>query len=216
MRDNFSKSTKELLAKRVSYNCSNPDCRKPTSGPQSIESGSVNIGVAAHIYAASPGGPRYVATMEIEERKDSSNGIWLCQSCAKLIDSDESKFTAHVLESWKRSAESVAAAALSRPMGSESSAAFAKAERLMPELVREMRDDLKKHPTVREFILMERNWSYNGSGKQIFSYFFDEHDDLKGKCDVLCNLWLIYETTFNNVDRFNFEEEFVDYLENLS
>lgn len=32
-RDNFSKQTVEILAKRVTYCCSNPECRKATIGP---------------------------------------------------------------------------------------------------------------------------------------------------------------------------------------
>ena len=31
-RDNFTPKTKELLAKRAGYLCSNPNCRKPTIG----------------------------------------------------------------------------------------------------------------------------------------------------------------------------------------
>jgi hypothetical protein len=54
MRDDFSLTTKELLAKRVGYLCSNPKCQQPTSGPQEDPSKAVNIGVACHITAASP------------------------------------------------------------------------------------------------------------------------------------------------------------------
>ena len=59
MRDDFKNSIKDKLAKRVGYRCSNSDCRKPTSGPQTEPSGVVNVGVAAHITAASSGGPRF-------------------------------------------------------------------------------------------------------------------------------------------------------------
>ena len=31
MRDDFSAATKELLARRVGFKCSNPGCRQPTS-----------------------------------------------------------------------------------------------------------------------------------------------------------------------------------------
>ncbi len=34
MRDEFNKTTKEELAYRVGFKCSNPDCRRPTSGPK--------------------------------------------------------------------------------------------------------------------------------------------------------------------------------------
>ena len=54
-RDNFSPATKETLAKRVGWRCSNPDCRKLTIGPHEEDTKSVNIGVAAHITAAASG-----------------------------------------------------------------------------------------------------------------------------------------------------------------
>jgi hypothetical protein len=65
----------------------------------------VNVGVACHITAASPGGPRYDSTLSPEERSSIRNAVWLCQTCAKLIDSDEVRFTARVLQEWKWIAE---------------------------------------------------------------------------------------------------------------
>lgn len=108
MRDDFSASIKETLAKRVGYRCSNPHCRKMTSGPHSDDNKSVNIGVAAHIKAAAPGGKRYDSTMSSVERSGILNGIWLCQSCSKLIDSDEESFPVEEIESWKSDSEEFA------------------------------------------------------------------------------------------------------------
>jgi len=87
-RDDFSKDTKETLAKRVGMRCSNPNCRRSTSGPQAHPRKTINIGVAAHITAAAPDGPRYAPKMATEERCGIENAIWLCQNCAKLIDND--------------------------------------------------------------------------------------------------------------------------------
>ena len=105
-RDDFKKIIKDKLSQRVIYICSNPSCRKITIGPDS-QNGVNNIGVAAHICAASPGGPRYDENMTPEERKSIDNGIWLCQSCAKLIDSDENKYTVKLIKSWKEEAENI-------------------------------------------------------------------------------------------------------------
>jgi len=168
MRDDFSTPTKGLLAKRVGYVCSNPECRRRTSGPQANPAGVVNIGVAAHITAASPGGPRFDDTLTPEQRTDSSNGIWLCQTCAKLIDNDAGRFDRTVLEGWKRAAERAAAMelVLGRDGASESEQSdHAKIERLMPTLLEEMREDLTNHSTTREFIIMKRGWVYNSPGK---------------------------------------------------
>ncbi len=65
----------------------------------------MNIGVASHITAASPGGPRFDPSLTQFERSSTDNGIWLCQSCAKLIDSDTTVHTVSALAEWKVSAE---------------------------------------------------------------------------------------------------------------
>ncbi|QDV36963.1 HNH endonuclease [Tautonia plasticadhaerens] len=105
MRDDFTRPTIETLAKRVGQRCSNPSCRKATSGPHSEPSRSVLVGVAAHITAASAGGPRYDPLMSSDDRKGIRNGIWLCQSCAKLVDNDEGRYTKSLLLRWRRDAE---------------------------------------------------------------------------------------------------------------
>ncbi len=114
-RDDFNKPVIVRLANRVGHCCSNPDCRRATSGPQSIADGSVNIGVASHISGAAPGGPRYDSKLSPSERSAQTNGIWLCQFCAKLIDSDEKRFTSALLLAWKESAESRARALIDSP-----------------------------------------------------------------------------------------------------
>ena len=58
MRDDFSQATKDLLANRVGWKCSNPNCRKATRGAGAEKTDIINIGVASHITAASKGGPR--------------------------------------------------------------------------------------------------------------------------------------------------------------
>ncbi len=117
MRDDFPTKTKELLARRVGFRCSNPKCRKATSGPDSTGSKAVNIGVASHIAAASEGGPRFDAALTPDDRTAAANGIWLCQICAKLIDSDLGKYTKEVLLDWKETAEHWAAAEIQGTAG---------------------------------------------------------------------------------------------------
>jgi len=69
MRDDFSQTTKDVLARRVNYLCSNPDCPLGTVGPHTNSSKTVNKGVAAHITAAAPGGKRFDSSLTPEERK---------------------------------------------------------------------------------------------------------------------------------------------------
>lgn len=114
MRDHFSAKTKRVIAARVGYRCCNPDCRGWTSGPTADDHRAFNLGVAAHITAASPGGPRYDKKLTEEQRRSAWNGLWLCQSCAKLIDNDEKAHPMEVLHRWKKEAEQNAADNLQR------------------------------------------------------------------------------------------------------
>jgi hypothetical protein len=75
-----------------------------------------------------------------------------------------------------------------------------------------MREDLCNNPTTREFVLLKRWWVYNSGGRPYLTYYFDDHEDLEGKIQVLTNLGLVSEITYNDVRRFVFEEELVDYL----
>jgi hypothetical protein len=100
-RDDFSNPTKAALAKRSAFLCA--ICRAITVGPSAESAHSIsNVGVAAHITAAAPGGPRYDASLTPAERSDIANGIWLCQIHAKLIDDDCAQWTASKLREAKR------------------------------------------------------------------------------------------------------------------
>jgi hypothetical protein len=114
MSDDFSDAVKKTLAARVGYVCSNPTCRASTSGPQEDPTKAINLGVAAHITAASPGGPRYDSNLSPEQRSAALNGIWLCQTCAKLIDSDVIRFSVEILHKWKAGAEAEAKSRLGK------------------------------------------------------------------------------------------------------
>jgi len=115
-RDDFSPSIKRALADRVGWICSYPNCGQSTLGPasQSVDD-KINNGIAAHICAASPKGPRYDASMTPEMRKSISNGIWMCRNHGNLVDADHSEYTVETLIAWKSQAESAAYARLSQP-----------------------------------------------------------------------------------------------------
>ena len=108
-RDDFKQSIITQLEKSVGSLCSNPQCR------QSTRAQGINIGVAAHICAASQGGPRYNPNMTSEERSSFENGIWLCQNCAKMIDSLPERYPETLLKKWKTTAESEALSKIEAP-----------------------------------------------------------------------------------------------------
>jgi len=114
-RDEFSAQVKDALCRRVANRCSNPSCWAITSGPQATSDRAVNVGVAAHITAAASRGPRFDPRLSTAERRAASNGIWLCQTCGKLVNSDLSQFTAEQLRLWKRNAEEAACELLGKP-----------------------------------------------------------------------------------------------------
>jgi hypothetical protein len=110
MRDDFSEATRKTLAERVGYRCSNPMCGRATTRPDPRNaSGSLRVGVAAHITAASPGGPRYAPDLTPQERQGIENGVWLCQNCAREIDLGPEPLSEAVLRHWRRRAEERAA-----------------------------------------------------------------------------------------------------------
>lgn len=123
VRDDFPPAVRRVLALRVGYCCSRPDCAAATTGPQMDDSKAVNVGVAAHITAASAGGPRFDASLNRRARVAAANGIWLCQNCAKLVDNDSSEFNVEVLRKWKRETELAAKRGVGRSRGPQSEVA---------------------------------------------------------------------------------------------
>lgn len=105
MIPDFSKTTIDTLSRRAALRCSNPDCDKLTTGPNSEESKATNIGEAAHIYGAREGTARYREVMTDEERAAISNGIWLCRDCHGLIDKDKHSYSDTLLFMWKENHE---------------------------------------------------------------------------------------------------------------
>ena len=119
-RDNFSEKVKTILRTRVAGRCSNPDCRRVTIGPNNDKNKATILGDAAHICAASLGGPRYDPNMTAKERKSIDNAIWLCTSCARRIDKDHTLYSKELLHHWKESAEKKANNEVNHPLFNQS------------------------------------------------------------------------------------------------
>jgi hypothetical protein len=73
VRDNFTKQTINEIARGVGYRCSNPSCGCTTVAANEADTGTILIGDAAHICAASPGGPRYDPNQTPEGRRRECN-----------------------------------------------------------------------------------------------------------------------------------------------
>jgi hypothetical protein len=101
----FTQKTKDTLAKRAGQTCSNPECRRPTSGAHSEDDKAINLGEAAHIKAARIGQARFDSNMTDRQRSHISNGIWLCKECARKIDLDEKHYIEDLLQRWKNEHE---------------------------------------------------------------------------------------------------------------
>lgn len=102
-KDGFSAPVRAELAAEAGQRCANPHCRLRTLGPSdAAATGTANIGVAAHITAAQPGGARYDADMASFVRKSALNGIWLCHTHAHLVDHNSKRYTVRLLCAWKR------------------------------------------------------------------------------------------------------------------
>jgi hypothetical protein len=115
MRDDFSERVKTILRDRVGGLCSQPNCRCQTTGPHTEPGRRISVGVAAHITAASKGGPRYDPELDEVQRRSAENGIWMCQNHGKLVDTDAERFTVDLLRDWKRRAEDEALNQIGRP-----------------------------------------------------------------------------------------------------
>jgi len=169
------------------------------------------LGVAAHITAASPGGARFDDAVDTQERASISNGIWLCQNHAKLIDNDESAYSVGLLKEWKETAERMAWLE-ARGYAVRRASPFADLEKKAPDLLAEMRSDLLSKPLVRQFILLSKRVSYNPGTTPFFAYFYEDHPYLDSIVTIMEHVGASYDIAFNSVPRYNFSEEFVTFL----
>jgi len=154
------------------------------------------------------------------ERQSAMNGIWLCQSCAKLVDSDVSKYTKNKLIEWKRDAEMAAARAIEKRRSpyTDSEGVFLEAERLMPELIAEMREDVRGDDSelIRELVILPSRSVIFNSEKPRFFYVEKEHENLLLKIDWLEEMGLILDITVGNAPIYRMVPEFIGWLRGIN
>jgi hypothetical protein len=210
-RDDFSKPVVRQIAQRAGYRCCNPSCLRPTIGPDG-GSDTASIGVAAHITAAAEDGPRYDPGMRPDERSAAENGIWLCQTCSRLVDVDTTSHLTEQLREWKTLGEMRAYLGI-RGLSIVVSRSFERLEEIVPELVAEMREDIANNQYTREIVILDRKWKYNGQDRLYFTYYYDDHENLLAKLNIMKNYGALIDIKFNNIYRYEIAEDFIDYLQ---
>ncbi|WP_348995729.1 hypothetical protein ABFG95_08000 [Achromobacter sp. HNDS-1] len=105
-RIEFSPTVKDDLYRQAGGRCSVPRCTNPTAGPYYQLDGVANMGIACHIYSASPGGPRGQGGKDKAFLGSAHNGIWCCAYHGNLIDKKKgADYPAVKLFAWKALAE---------------------------------------------------------------------------------------------------------------
>lgn len=147
----FSKNTIETLARRARFQCSNPNCRAQTVGPNSNPEKATLIGEAAHIAGAKPGAARFDDTMSNVTRASITNGIWLCRNCHGQIDRDEQMYSTELLFAWRKDHEERVA----RELGT-------RGDRLRYETEKAQYSFLAEYPAIIQRIVVDkpRGWEW--------------------------------------------------------
>lgn len=85
----------------------------------------------------------------------------------------------------------------------------------MPDLLHEIRKDLEQLPLSREFVVLQKAWTYIPGGNELH-YYHEDHPELDNKLRILQNYGLIRDITHTirnaNVKRYVFMEPLVRYL----
>ncbi len=108
------------------------------------------------------------------------------------------KNAARELELWRRTED-------------DSDQIFIELERIMRDLLAEMRKDLTEYPLSREFVVLKKGWSYWARGHEL-AYYFEDHPELENKLRILLNHGLIQDVSHTNVPRYIITEELARYL----
>lgn len=177
------------------------------------------VGEECHIISGKPNGPRHDPTFSPDEINSYPNLILLCRVHHKLLDDQENTFPAdffHVLkdnhERWVRESLDIPPELFSLESNQGLARSFSKVKKLMPELIFEMEEDLSGSPFVREFFAISKKWVMNFVRTPGFVYYFEEHEDLLGKAQILENYGFIFDVTVGNAKKYRMTEEFVDLV----
>jgi hypothetical protein len=101
--------------------------------------------------------------------------------------------------------------AAARHPGGQATPRFLQIKEQMPDLIAEMKKDLSEDngAFVREFFVMSKRHILGGSEKPRFIYYLEDHENLRGKMDVLENNGYLIDVTPGNTPVYRMTEEFV-------
>lgn len=90
---------------------------------------------------------------------------------------------------------------------------FLDVQKIMPNLIAEIKDDLEKSKDIREFFITNKSRAYDDHGLQkYFQYFYEEHENLDEKVEILQNNGFILISHQNNERMYQFTEDFVEFI----
>lgn len=101
-----------------------------------------------------------------------------------------------------------------RKLQGQASPSFLQIKEQMPALIAEMKKDLEGEDGkfVREFFVTSRRHVLGGSEKPRFIYYEEDHDNLRGKIDILENHGYVTDVTPGNTPIYRMSEEFVSLV----
>lgn len=124
----FSNRTVYQLAEAADHCCAR--CHHKTSYFDANTNKRIGFGRAAHIVAASSGGPRSDPLYTVEQLKAADNGVHLCANCADLVDKDPDRNPVEYLQNMQRAAEARTLASVMQPGFSDAVLTSDQAQRL--------------------------------------------------------------------------------------
>jgi len=138
-----------------------------------------------------------------------------------MIDDQPETFTADIVrqlkenhETWVNSSLDKAVSTIASLSANPLEQAFKKVESAMPDLVSEMRSDLSTEGSelIREFFLVSKRWVMNYGPTPRFVYYYEDHDNLDGKVQVLEGHGFVVDVTTGKAKLYRMMEGFAELL----
>ena len=102
---NYPQKTTKALWGMSGGQCAFPGCAQALVEPATEKSSNLVLGEVCHIFARSPGGPRWESGLTEEELNAPENLILLCPNHHRLVDGQHATYPAETLREWKHSHE---------------------------------------------------------------------------------------------------------------